>query len=137
MAEEIKGWLFHIPHNEPFTSPLRKVLEDPEYDVFYHAPALVLVASTSSEKQAEQDCCLAVENLLLAARAADLGTSVIGTAKPWFNLQSTKQALNIPAEYSVVAPIVIGYPTAWPEAPERRPVEDHWCAVPHNTEFAD
>lgn len=130
MAQEIKHWLFNIPHAEPFTSPLRKILADPAYDVFYHAPVLILVAATSNEHQAQEDCCLAIENLLLAARAAELGSCVIGTARPWFNLPATKQSLNIPASYEVVEPIVIGYPSAWPDAPERRPVEDHWCALP-------
>ncbi len=110
-----------------------RVQADPDFSLFYHAPALVLVLAKSSEHQAIEDCCLAAQNLMLAARDRDLGTCWIGFARPWFNLLEVKAELGLPAEYQVIAPIVLGYPTAWPESHGRKPPEIHWIS-PVSTE---
>lgn len=104
----------------------QRIREDPDFTLFYHAPALVLVLARSSDSQAVEDCCLAAENLMLAARNRDLGTCWIGFSRPWLNLPETKAELGLPAEYHVVAPIIIGHPVAWPESHGRKPAEIHW-----------
>lgn len=102
---------------------------DPAFSLFYHAPALVLVLAKSSEAQAVEDCCLAAENLMLAARDRDLGTCWIGFARPWLNLPEIKAELGLPGQYQVVAPIVLGHPAAWPESHGRTPAEVHWITL--------
>lgn len=104
----------------------QRIREDPNFTLFYRAPALVLVLAKSSDSQAVEDCCLAAENLMLAARARDLGTCWIGFSRPWLNLPETKSELGLPPEYHVVAPLVIGHPVAWPESHGRKPAEIHW-----------
>lgn len=103
-----------------------RVHADPNFSLFYHAPALVLVLAKSSARQAIEDCCLAAQNLMLAARDRELGTCWIGFALPWLNLPEIKAELGLPDQYQVVAPIVLGYPTAWPESHGRKPPEIHW-----------
>ena len=88
--------------------------------------ALVLILATSSDTQATEDCCLAAENFMLAARDDELGTCWVGLARPWFNLSATKVELELPESYRVVAPIVLGRPKAWPEPHERNPAQIHW-----------
>ncbi len=44
-------------------------------------------------------------------------------AKDWL---LTKHELGLPADHHVVAPIVLGYPKAWPESHGRNPAEIHW-----------
>ena len=100
--------------------------EDPDFTLFYHAPALVLVLAKSAQAQAVQDCCLAAENLMLSARDCGLGTCWIGFARPWLNLPETKAELGLPDQYEVVAPIVLGHPVAWPESHGRKPAEIYW-----------
>jgi len=63
---------------------------------------------------------------MLAARNAGLGSCWIGLARPWFNLASTGAELGIPENYSVVAPIVLGHPKAWPVSRSRNTPEIHW-----------
>lgn len=135
MASEAKAWLFRRAVQEPFTSPFHEVLHDPDYTVFYHAPALVLVAAQSHMQQAAEDCCLAAENLMLAARALGVGSCWVGITRPWFNLKTTKEKLSIPEEHIVVAPIVLGYPESWPSAPVRRKTKISWCALPGNPAY--
>ncbi len=119
----------HLLANFPRTGPvasLRKRVEDPQYVLFHRAPALVLVLATSSEAQADEDCCLAAQNLMLAARGEGIGACWIGLARPWANLSSTKVELGLPEHYAVVAPIVLGHPKAWPASHGRNAPEVHW-----------
>ena len=113
----------------------QRVLEDPNFTLFYHAPALVLVLAKSPERQAVEDCCLAAQSLMLAARDRDLGTCWIGFARPWLNLPEIKIELGVPAEYHVVAPIVLGHPAAWPESHGRNPAEIYWVTPVHAGEL--
>jgi nitroreductase len=125
-ATRARTWLLENFSQTSHDPSLRKVLEDPQHVLFYHAPALVIVLATSSEAQAREDCCLAAENFMLAARARELGSCWIGLARPWLNLSSIKAELKIPERYQVVAPIVFGYPEAWPESHGRNAAEIYW-----------
>ncbi len=125
-ARRAKEWLLANPARFPFPAAARQMLEDPRFTIFYNAPALLLVLARSSEAQAVEDCCLAAENLMLAARERGLGTCWIGFARPWLNLPETKAELGLPQQYEVVAPIVLGHPVAWPESHGRNPAEIFW-----------
>jgi nitroreductase len=125
-ASRIKDWLLGNFGQTSFDPSLRKLIEDEGYSVFHHAPAVVLVLAKSPQAQACEDCCLAAENLMLAARDQGLGTCWIGLARPWLNLPSTKQELGLPVTCEVVAPIVLGHPKAWPESHGRNPAEIRW-----------
>ena len=125
-AGRIKSWLLTDFSRTPFDASLRTLIEDDNYSIFHHAPAIVLVLAKSAQPQANEDCCLAAENLMLAARDEGLGTCCIGLARPWFNLRSTKHELGLPEQYEVVLPIVLGHPKSWPESHGRHPAEIHW-----------
>lgn len=75
---------------------------------------------------AEQDCCLAAENLMLAAFAKGLGSCWIGFAEIWLRSPEGKKALGIPSEQVAVAPIILGYPGGNPVAPGRCAPEIVW-----------
>lgn len=51
-----------------------QILNDAHFDIFYHAPVLIVICSTAEIPWAVEDCALAAENLMLTARAAGLGT---------------------------------------------------------------
>lgn len=119
-----------LTHGSPTSSRMRELLSDAKLSIFYHAPALVLVLARSDESQAKEDCCLAAQTFMLAARDAGLGTCWIGLGRPWLDLAETKTELAIPADYHVVAPIVLGFPKAWPPSHERKPPEIHWTESP-------
>ena len=125
-AGRIKRWLLTDFSKTPFDASLRTLIDDEMYNIFHHAPVLVIVLAKSAQAQAYEDCCLAAENLMLAARDEGLGTCCIGLARPWFNLRSTKHELGLPEQYEVVVPIVLGHPKAWPESHGRHPAEIHW-----------
>jgi nitroreductase family protein len=83
-------------------SPLfqyRDQLSKPGFDIFYGAPLLIVIAATSDARQSAEDCCLAAQNLMLAAHGMGLGTCCIGFARPWLNLAETKVEIRIPTAY--------------------------------------
>ncbi len=99
-----------------------------EVDIFYGAPVLLVVCATSDSRQAAQDCCLAAQNLMLAAFARGLGTCPIGLARPWLSREDTKQELGIPKEWNPVFPVVVGQPAEEPARPDRHPAQILWVA---------
>jgi len=125
-GKRAKEWLLADLSRNAFGDHARQMLQDPAFNIFYNAPALVLVMAKSSSSQASEDACLAAQNLMLAARDRGLGTCWIGFARPWLNLPATKDELGLPAQCQVVAPIVLGHPKAWPASHGRNPAEIFW-----------
>lgn len=93
--------------------------EDPGYDLFHGADTLVVIYAAAGQLHPNEDCCLAAENLMLAAYALGLGTCPIGFARPWLDLPETKRELGVPEHYRAVFPVVVGYP-AGPVEPTSR-----------------
>jgi nitroreductase len=102
------------------------ILNDPGFDIFYHAPALIVICSVSEIAWAVEDYSLAAENLMLAAHAAGLGTCWIGFAQAWLGTPKGKELLKLPTTYLPVAPIIVGHPTAEPPPVSRRAPEVRW-----------
>lgn len=104
----------------------QEILSDPKFDVFYHAPALVVISSTTESPWAVENCSLAAENLMLTARAAGLGACWIGFAQAWLGTPEGKTALGLPANYVPVAPIIVGHPKSAPPPVPRKEPEIRW-----------
>jgi len=96
-----------------------KILNDPNFDIFYHAPALIVISCISAMPWAIEDCSLAAENLLLAARGAGLGTCWIGFAQAWLGTSEGNALLELPETYLPVAK------TVRPPVPRKEP-EIRW-----------
>ncbi len=107
----------HAPHG------FRETLSSPDTNLFYDAGTLILICATASGGFTPGDCCLAAQNLMLAAHAMGLGTCPIGLALGWFNLPEAKRELGIPAGYTPVLPLIVGHPREHPSKPERHPPE--------------
>lgn len=96
------------------------------FHAFYHAPAIIVVAAQASSPWAVEDASLAAQNLMLAAYARGLGSCWIGFARDWLREPEGRAALGISDDLQPVAAIAVGWPKAWPDAPERRPQRIHW-----------
>lgn len=122
----------HILEAVPDDSPMarfKQVVADPAFDVLYGAPALIVIYATTAEPGACEDCAIAAEILMLAARALELGTCWIGLARPWLSQPESKKELGLEPHYTPVAPIIVGHPTAWPDPPGRNEPEIHWIGA--------
>lgn len=101
-------------------SRIRGMLADPNFNIFHDAPTLIVVCATNEDPQSAEDCCLAAQNLMLAAHGAGLGTCPIGFSRPWLRLPETKEELRIPPRYVPVFPLVVGRPAEHPLSHGRR-----------------
>ena len=104
---------------------LRERLEDPEFQVFYHAPALIVISARSGA-WAVEDATLAAENLMLAAHGRGLGTCWIGFAQRWLETSDGKRAIEVPEDFQPVAPITVGYATTPTPSVPRKPEHLRW-----------
>jgi len=103
------------------------LLADPEFNIFYDAGTLVIIAAVPANEFVGADCWLAAENLMLSARAHGLATCVIGFAVPALNTPDIKAELKIPAEMHVFAPIIVGVERGdTPAVPRKSAVVLNW-----------
>ena len=118
-SDRAKTYLLETLDPKAPSGQLRDLLGDPGYNIFYSAPALIVVASKSKSEWITEDCCLAGGTLMLAAVEMGLGTCVIGFARPWLRLPEVRHELGLPAEWSPVLPIIVGFPEEIPAAVKR------------------
>jgi len=113
------GLLSHSPR-------FKQILNDPNFDIFYHAPALIVISAVAGGPWVLEDCALAAENLMLAARGLELGTCWIGFSQSWLGTADGKAALSLPPAYLPVAPIIVGHPKSAQPAVARKEPQINW-----------
>lgn len=122
ICENSKAHLLRGAAGRTVPESFRGRLEDPSFDIFYHAPALIVISSVDRGRWAVENCALAAQNLMLAACAEGLGSCWIGFAQIWLTTRAGKAALGLPTSYLPVAPIIVGRPAAPPaEVPRKEP----------------
>jgi nitroreductase len=104
----------------------RTMLDDPAFQIFYHAPVLIVISGNAPGPWIVEDCALAAENLMLMAHSLELGSCWIGFAQSYLNTPPGKQALGIPESWVPVAPIIVGQPRAPAAAVARKEPEVRW-----------
>lgn len=122
ISHEAKTHLLRAPSTNMLAQRLRELVEDPSFDIFYHAPALIVISSATHGQWATENCALAAQNLMLDAFGVGLGSCWIGFAQPWLATAEGKAALQLPAMSVPVAPIIVGHAKSQPpEVPRKRP----------------
>lgn len=101
-------------------------LRDPAFQIFYHAPVLILISGRRPGSWIAEDCALAAENLMLMSHALGLGSCWIGLAQGYLNTSAGKQALELPAACVPVAPVIVGHPRLPTPPVARRPPDVRW-----------
>jgi len=110
------------PHQQQLSVKFFEQLVNQDFNIFYNAGTLILICCNTKLTTSEADCWLAAENLILAACAMGLGTCIIGCASPILNVAEVKAKLGIASEFTVVAPIIVGYPSNTPaRSPRKHP----------------
>jgi len=126
ISAKAKAWMLDSVRGLPREAHFREIMADPQFHLFYHAPALIVISTTAPGQWGREDCALAAQNLMLAAVPLGLGTCWIGFAQVWLNSPEGKEFLNLPREALVVAPIVVGNPKAIPPAGPRKAPAVSW-----------
>ena len=119
ISERAKAWSLANMADLRQAGHFRDLMSDPNFHLFYNAPALVVISVPASERWATEDCALAAQNLMLAAVERGLGTCWIGFAQGWLTSEDGRRLLDLP-DGVVVAPIIVGHPrTAAPLVPRK------------------
>lgn len=123
ISHEAKIYMLATLPEDQLSVQFRAYLSDPKFQIFYHAPALIVISDTTGGPWAVEDCALAAENLMLAAFEARLGTCWIGFAQRFLGTDVGKSLLGCPHQWHPVAPIIVGHPAGAPlPVPRREPV---------------
>ena len=122
ISDEAKAYMLANMPAGPHSDHFQILLTDPRFQIFYRAPALVLIAAHTPGPWVVEDCTLAAENLMLAAYAGGLGSCWIGFAQGYLNSPAGKTSLAMPATWTAIAPIIVGHPkSASPPVPRKTP----------------
>lgn len=65
---------------EKMPESLQAMLDNERFQIFYHAPALIVIAAKRASAWAVEDFALAAQNLMFAAHAEGLGSCWLGLA---------------------------------------------------------
>lgn len=112
ISHEAKIYMLATTEPGQLSEQLLSHLRSPEFQIFYHAPALLVISAAKAGLWAIEDCALAAQNLMLAAFAAKLGSCWIGFAQKFLGTEVGKSLIECPSEWVPVAPIIIGHPAA-------------------------
>lgn len=127
LSDKTKAFLVAHVDKFPFLAGYLETLQSPDYHVLYNAPALVIIlAKPNTMPIAQVDCTLAAQNLMLMARSLGLGSCWIGFAGMYLSGSESKREFGIPDDYTVVAPIILGYPSVEFSEMDRNPAEVIW-----------
>lgn len=123
-VDTIKKQLEKLPADKA-EGPRRmmQMLSNPDFNIFYDAPTLILVLANPSCLTPMEDGATAAENMMLAAWSMGIGSCWIGFANP---LQHSTEFLNemgIPSDHRLIAPIILGYPKKAPPKGKRNEPE--------------
>ena len=124
-----QSWRFYVVMNDALRHDLVKAAAD--QDFIAEAPVVIVVCAepgraeqTYGDRARElyclQDTAAAIENLMLAAHANELGTCWVGD----FDEAAVKKLLRIGEPYRPIALVPLGYPNETPNPRWRRPLSE-------------
>ena len=129
ISRQSKAYMLNTTPTGLLSHHFQEILNDANFDIFYHAPALIVISSVVDSPWKVENCALAAQNLMLTARSVGLGTCWIGFAETWLRTPEGKAALKLPPDYAPVAPIIVGHPKTEPPPVPRKVPEISWIGA--------
>ncbi|MDY6905478.1 MAG: nitroreductase family protein [Thermodesulfobacteriota bacterium] len=102
-----------------YAKKYESMLQKESFNVFYNAPSLVMILGPSHLKNLYVDCALAASYFMMAAASRGLGTCWVNFGAEIHDPEIL-DALGIPDNCTIVAPIILGYPEKISTAPKRK-----------------
>lgn len=120
LSENTKKYLLENLAQYPYLHQYESWLKNPEYSVFNKANTLLLIYGNTESHWYVYDCCLAAENIMLAAHSMGIGTCWIGFGEDTLNTKEFKEKYGVPENYELVCPMSMGYMKTKMNPPSRR-----------------
>ena len=95
-----------------------RALRNPDFNIFYNAPCLILIVGHRDIGSLYVDCALAAGYFMFSATHRGLGTCWIGFG---VNIKDPEllELIGISRDHKIVAPLILGYPKRIPNPPRR------------------
>lgn len=90
-------------------TPYSKAASNPNFDITYGAPTLIIVSGLKAAPTSIADCSAAIQNILLAAESLGLGAVWLGLISVGFQIEGEAGKVGIPEEYRPYYGIALGY----------------------------
>ena len=121
-GERAKAYAFeHQPVDRPWAWTTR-----PGFQVFWGAPAALVIGARDGNPEARFDCCRAGQNFMLAAYARGLGSCWVGAPIPWLRSTGIAAELELPSGFDAETVIVFGHADERPIGNPRSRPRVHW-----------
>ncbi len=124
LSDESKKNLLAAIESDP-KSPLKvyqETLRDPDFNVFYNAPCLVVFAGPRRLHTLDVDCALTVAYFMFSAASRGLGTCWVALGAN-IRDKALLEKMGLRDDLRIAAPVILGYPVEIPPASERHPPE--------------
>jgi nitroreductase len=82
---------------------------NPEFQVTYNAPTLIIVSGKKDSTAYKVDCSAAIQNMLIAAESLEIGSVWLGLMRFYFEHEGSTRELQIPDGYKPFYGVVFGY----------------------------
>jgi nitroreductase len=123
LSDKSRAYLLDIMEELPALQTYQKALSNPDFNIFYGAPLLVLIFGNQNAFTYTYDCSMAAQNLMLAAWDRGIGSCWIGFARAYCGTPEFRAELKVPPEYQLVAPVILGYPADPPGQGDRKEIK--------------
>ncbi len=121
LSDESKANILSIIYKDPksILARYKSHLENPEFNVFYNTPCLIIIAGSKNHRTLRVDCALCASYIMFSAVTQGLGTCWVDLGG---NIRDPDllEEIGLPADHKIVAPVIIGYPTKIPKMSEKR-----------------
>jgi nitroreductase len=124
ISDESKQNILAAISEDPDSSRKRYegALRNPDFNVFYNAPCLILIFGDKAHRSIYVDCALAASYFMLAATDRGLGTCWVALGAE-IRDPELLGIVGLSETDALVAPIILGWPAAIPKAPARKDPE--------------
>jgi nitroreductase len=128
LSEHAIPYINKLIEENPKFIRYKKRMKVPDFSIFYNAPCLIIILGRTDAFFYKNDCAMAAQNIMLTACSMNIGSCWIGMMEVLNKDQWFRQKFQIPDNYTIVAPLALGYFDPKDIQPiERKPIEILRC----------